>query len=78
MRRLVLGLFLLFTLLSIISSAIEEKPFKDHALLRGMNLSGMNLSGAHLNHSELQGSDLRSTDLSRSFLIQAIISNASR
>jgi len=40
---------LLFVLLPIISSAIEENLFDDHALLMGMNLSGMNLSGAHLN-----------------------------
>ena len=66
--RLVLWVCLLSVLLSIISSAIEENPFKDHALLMGMNLSGMNLSGANLNHSELHGSDLRGTNLSRSHL----------
>lgn len=63
-RRLVLLGCLLFVLLSIISPAIGENPFKDHALLMDMNLSGMNLSGISLNHSELQGSDLRSEPLS--------------
>jgi uncharacterized protein YjbI with pentapeptide repeats len=74
--RLVLWVYLLFVLLSIISSAIGENPFKDHALLMGMNLSGRNLSGTSLNHSELQGSDLRGTNLFRSFSVQAVISNA--
>jgi len=67
--RSALRVCLLFVLLSTTSSAIEENPFKDHALLIGMNLSGLNLSGTRLNHSELHGSDLRGTDFSRSFLM---------
>ena len=88
--RLALGWCLLFVLLSVTSSAIEEnrlislptqnmnlnQTFKDHAQLIGMNLSGMNLSGTNLNHSELQGSDLRGTNLSRSHLNQSSLFDA--
>jgi uncharacterized protein YjbI with pentapeptide repeats len=74
--RSALVVCLLFVLLSTTSSAIEENPFKDHALLMGMNLSGMDLSGANLNHSELDGSDLRGTNLSRSHLNQSSLFDA--
>jgi uncharacterized protein YjbI with pentapeptide repeats len=62
---------LLFVLLSITSSAVEEnnRTFKDHALLIGMNLSGMNLPGTRLNHSDFDAK-LAGTNLSGVTMVQ--------
>ena len=57
-------------------STFVNQPFQPRVDLRNRNLSGLDLSGTDLSYSDLQGSDLCGTNLSRSFLVQAVISNA--
>lgn len=57
-------------------SKFVNQPFQPRADLNNRNLSGLDLSETDLSYSDLLGSDLSGTNLSRSFLIQAVISNS--